>query len=182
MKLFVVGIWAVMVTLGAGFAVAQMRIASPAATDEGPRVEGLRYTSLPTMSVPVVEDGRLSGYVVVRVVYTADAGVLGALASEPSAFITDEVFRALYGSADTMFGRLVRIDLEALAEGARQRANGRLGADVVRDILIDGLNYIDLSTPEAAAAARATTAPVLIPDGAAAGERQATASAAASPQ
>jgi hypothetical protein len=163
MKLVLVGLWAVVVSLGTGYAVAQMRVAAPE-TSEASRVEGLSYTSLPTLSVPVVEDGTLSGYVVVRMVYTADAAVMARLAAEPDSFITDEIFRRLYGNANTVFGRLVRLDLEALAEEARTAVNTRLGEEVVQDLLVDGLNYIDLTAPDAAAAARATAAPALIPD------------------
>lgn len=182
MKLVLVGLWTVAVTLGAGFAVAQMRLSAPGAAQEA-RVEGLRYTSLPTISVPVVEDGRLSGYVVARLVYTADAAVLRSLAAEPDAFITDEVFRRLYGSAETLFGRLVRLDLDVLAEESRRAVNERMGDEVVQDLLVDGLNYIDLTAPDAAAAARATAAPVLIPDaGGGAGPVRPAAASANPPQ
>jgi hypothetical protein len=167
MKLLIVGAWAVIVTLGAGFAVAQWRVSAPADDPAStPRFEGLRYTSLPTLSVPVIEGGRVSGYVVVRLVYTADAATLRDLASEPDAFITDEMFRTLYGRAETVFGRLVRLDLDTLAEEVRSRVNERMGDEVVQDLLVDGLNYIDLTSPEAQAAARATAAPVLIPESA----------------
>jgi hypothetical protein len=149
MKLFLVGLWAVCVTLGAGYAVSAYTL-SDGADDPRPRLEGLRYTSLPTLSVPVIEDGRVVGYVVVRLVYTADTAVLRALAAEPGAFITDEVFRALYGRAEAQFGKLKRIDLAALAADARAAVNTRMGDEVVQDLLVDGLNYIDLSAPEAA--------------------------------
>lgn len=149
MKLFLVGLWAVCVTLGAGYAVAAYTL-SDTADDPRPRLEGLRYTSLPTMSVPVIEEGRVVGYVVVRLVYTADSAVLGGLAAEPDAFITDEIFRALYGRAEAAFGKLKRLDLGSLADEARANVNTRMGDDVVQDLLIDGLNYIDLSSPEAA--------------------------------
>ena len=130
MKLFLVGLWAVCVTLGAGYAVAAYTL-SDIADDDRPRLEGLRYTSLPTMSVPVIEDGKVVGYVVVRLVYTADSAVLRGLAAEPDAFITDEIFRALYGSAEAEFGKLKRIDLGELAETARSGVNSRLGDEVV---------------------------------------------------
>ena len=110
MKLFLVGLWTVCVTIGAGYAAAAWKLDAAQAAPK-PRLEGLRYTSLPTMSVPVLEGGRVAGYVVVRLVYTADAAVLRALASEPDAFITDEVFRALYARAELQFGRLARLDL-----------------------------------------------------------------------
>ncbi|MBJ3778655.1 hypothetical protein [Acuticoccus mangrovi] len=154
MKLFIIGIWAVCVTLGAGYAVAAWKLDSGEGVVK-PRLEGLRYTSLPTMSVPVLEGGRVSGYVVARMVYTADAAVLRGLASEPDPFITDEVFRSIYGRAETRMGRLIRFDLEGLAEEARQRVNERMGDEVVQDLLVDGLNYIDLSSPDAANAVAA---------------------------
>ena len=145
MKLFLVGIWAVVVTLGTSYAVASFRMGAEAEEPE-PRLEGLQYASLPTMSVPVVEDGKVQGYVVVRMIYTADNAVLNTMASEPDPFISDEVFRALYGRAETSFGRLVRLDLGKLAEDIRQNVNERMGDEVVQDLLVDGLNYVDIAT------------------------------------
>ncbi|MEO1105038.1 MAG: hypothetical protein AAFW98_15130, partial [Pseudomonadota bacterium] len=143
MKLLVAGLWTLFVTLGTGYAVAAWKLGSDGDV-EPPRLEGLRYTSLPTMSVPVIENGRVQGYVVVRMVYTADASVLRNLSAEPAPFISDEVFRALYANAQTAFGRLVRLDLEVLAEEARVRVNERMGDEVIQDLLVDGLNYVDL--------------------------------------
>jgi hypothetical protein len=181
MRLFLVGLWAVCVTLGAGYAVASFKL-DAGEEEPAPRLEGLRYTSLPTLSVPVVQDGGVAGYVVVRLVYTADAAVLRNLAAEPDAFISDEVFRAIYGSAEAAFGELVRFDLGALAEEARQRVNERMGDEVVQDLLVDGLNYIDLSSPQAAEAARAAAddAPRVV--GALNGERAPDEPAASSSQ
>lgn len=154
MKLVIVGVWAVLVTIGASYAVAVMKL-EKGETEERPRLEGLRYTSLPTMSVPVVMDGRVRGYVVVRMIYTADAAALRALASDPDPFITDEIFRAIYDRAEVQFGNLVRFDLGELAENAREEVNERMGDEVVQDLLVDGLNYIDLDGgrggPDAAA-------------------------------
>ncbi|MEM8551451.1 MAG: hypothetical protein AAGF45_03665 [Pseudomonadota bacterium] len=154
MRLLLVGVWAVFVTLGTGYAVASWKLADPG-QDDRPRFEGLRYTSLPTLSVPVLEDGEVKGYVVVRVVYTADAAVLRGLSAGPDPFISDELFRALYSRAETVFGRLVRLDLGAFAEDVRTKVNARMGDEVIQDLLIDGLNYVDL------ARAGADTAPGL---------------------
>lgn len=151
MKLAIIGLWAVLVTVGAGYGMAITRLDAP--KDGGPSIEGLRYTSLPTMSVPVVEGGRVNGYVVVRMVYTADAGMLRSLATPPDPFLSDEVFRNLYARAETRFGALKRIDIDDFSETVRSRVNERLGAEVVEDLLVDGLNYVDLSDPAAAEAA-----------------------------
>ena len=145
MKLVLVGIWAVCVTLGTSYAVASFKMGA-AEGEDAPRLEGLQYTSLPTMSVPVVQGGKVEGYVVVRMVYTADSAVLRTLAAEPDPFISDEVFRALYGRAETTFGRLVRLDLGKLAEDIRHNVNKRMGDEVIQDLLVDGLNYVDIAT------------------------------------
>jgi len=158
MRTVIVGLWAVLVTLGASYAVAQMKIATPDA-ETAPASDGISYVSLPTLSVPVVEAGRLSGYVVVRLVYTADGTVLHNLAAQPDAFVADEIFRRLYGNAKTRLGSLVRLDLKGLASGARAAVNERLGDDVVQDILFDGLNYIDLARRTASASQRAAATP-----------------------
>lgn len=153
MKFIIVGVWAVVVTLGASYGMALTRLDAPA--EEGPAYEGLRYTSLPTLSVPVVQDGAVSGYIVVRLVYTADAGVLRNLAAPPDPFMSDEVFRYLYANAKTRFGELARIDMEELALTIKTNVNARMGDEVIEDLLVDGLNYIDLSDAGAAAAVNA---------------------------
>lgn len=147
MKAFLVGVWAVVVTLGAGYAAATLKLEA-GETDVKPKLEGLKYTSLPTMSVPVVDDGKVEGYVVVRMVYTADSAILRALASEPDPFITDEIFRTIYAEAEVDFGKLARLDLGALADEAKARVNERMGDAVVQDLLVDGLNYISLDDPD----------------------------------
>ena len=157
MKLLLAGVWAVVITLGAGYGAMSWKL-SQVETEEKPKLEGLKYTSLPTMSVPVVDRGKVEGYVVVRMVYTADSAVLRALASEPDAFITDEIFRTIYANAETDFGKLARLDLTELAEGAKTRVNERMGDAVIKDLLVDGLNYIDLNSPDAAQAAAAAGA------------------------
>ena len=157
-----VGMWAVVVTLGAGYAATSFKL-NATQEEAKPKLEGLRYTSLPTMSVPVVDAGKVEGYVVVRMVYTADSAVLRSLASEPDPFLTDEIFRSLYSRAETDFGKLKRLDLGNFAEEVRGQVNTRMGADVVQDLLVDGLNYINLSEPDAmrkvAAAAQDASVP-----------------------
>ncbi len=148
MKLVLVGLWAIFVALGSGYAVASWKVESGAG-EEPVKLEGLRYTSLPTMSVPVLGNGEVRGYVVVRVVYTADAATLRLISAEPDPFISDEVFRTLYDRAEIHFGRLARIDLAEFAETVKAGVNKRLGDDVIQDILVDGLNYIDLATVDA---------------------------------
>ncbi len=143
-----IGMWAVAVTLGAGYAAASFKLNS-VEEEAKPKLEGLRYTSLPTMSVPVVENGTVEGYVVVRMVYTADAAVLRSLASEPDPFLTDAIFRSLYARAETDFGQLARLDLGDFADEVKVDVNTRMGAEVVEDLLVDGLNYINLSDPDA---------------------------------
>lgn len=169
-----------MVTLGASYAVSSMNIGATAAVDpaDGPSFETLEYTSLPTLSVPVLHQGGVAGYVVVRIVYTADEAVMARIASTPDPFLTDEIFRSLYDRAEIQAGRLQPLNLAELAVDVKERVNARMGDDIVLDLLVHGINYISASDmPAGAAAAQQPVASVNSRQGAAASSTQTTAAA-----
>ena len=157
MKPLIVGLWAVAVTLGASYGAANIAL-SRQGLKQAPALAGLQYTSLPTMSIPVVDRGKVEGYVVVRMVYTADSAVLKNLASSPAPFITDEVFRMIYATVETDFGKLKKLDLASLSASVKTQVNQRMGDEVVQDLLVDGLNYIDLNAPDGGRAAATAVA------------------------
>lgn len=142
----VVGVWACLMTIAAGFGAAQWWSDLPAAREE-PYLEGLEYTRLPTISVPMISDGQITGYVVIRLVYTADAGVLNALSIPPDAFVVDEAFREIYTNGRVEFGQIGKYQLNEMIRRIVDAVNARLEADVVRDLLIEGLNYVDRTLP-----------------------------------
>ena len=144
-KTIVIGVWAAMVALIASYSVAQWK-AEVKPSEEKPYVEGLEYRKLEPLTVPMIADGMVQGYVLARLVFTADAGALRQLKVEPEPFVADEAFREIYNNGRIEFGKLAKYNLDQIVAHIKENANKRLGPDFVQDILIEEINYADRRT------------------------------------
>lgn len=142
MKLLLTGLWVCVVTAGAGFGAATWQAGLEHDVEE-PHLKGLEYRRLPTMSVPMIADGAIDGYVIARFVYTADAGLLAELSIDPDAFVVNAVFREIYENGRVDFGRISKYDIERMTENVISRVNERLNYELVEDLLVEGINYVD---------------------------------------
>lgn len=142
MKLLLTGLWVCAVTAGAGFGAATWQAGLEHEVEE-PHLKGLEYRRLPTMSVPMIEDGDIDGYVIARFVYTADAGLLAELTVDPDAFVINAAFREIYENGRVEFGRISKYDLDLMTRNVISSVNERLNYEVVEDLLVEGINYVD---------------------------------------
>jgi hypothetical protein len=94
------------------------------------------------VSVPILTDGQVLGYVVARLQFTADAELVKLSSVQPEAFVADEAFRQIYETtpSDIKTGRKQAI--KDLTANVAAGANKRLGRDVVRDVMIDSWTYL----------------------------------------
>jgi hypothetical protein len=144
-KTIVIGVWAAIVALIASYSVAEWK-AEVKPGDEKPYVEGLEYRKLEPLTVPMIADGLVQGYVLARLVFTADAGALRKLKVAPEPFVSDEAFREIYNNGRVEFGKLAKYNLDQIVAHIKENTNKRLGADFVHDILIEEINYADRRT------------------------------------
>lgn len=141
-KLLMIGIWVCIATICSSYAAAYWA-SGRAAVEETPYLEGLEYRKLEILTIPMVADGKVQGYVVAKIVYTADAAVLRELKVEPDPFVVDEAFREIYTNGQIEFGKLSKYNLPEITQAIKTNVNERLNYDVVQDILLEGLNYVD---------------------------------------
>jgi hypothetical protein len=129
------------VTLAAGYAAASWKVGyhSPAA-EEG--LPGLQYQTTRAISVPMIKDGSVQGYVVTQLVYTIDATTLKHLSVPPEVFLLDEAFRTIYSDTSLDFEHLEKYDINKLTRNLIQQVNTRLKGDLVKDVLVDEFNYV----------------------------------------
>jgi flagellar basal body-associated protein FliL len=94
------------------------------------------------VSVPILAEGQVLGYVVTRMEFTADVDQLKTSTVQPEAFVADEAFKIIYDTtpSDIKTGR--KQALRDLTSSIVSGVNKRLGRDVVKDVFIDSWAYL----------------------------------------
>ncbi len=141
-RLLLTGLWVCMLTAGGSYAVAYWKERGSLLPQKEEYLEGLQYQKTRTLSVPMVENASVQGYIVARFVYTVDARTLHQLSVPPEPFVVDEAFRKIYADDRLDFRKLSRYDLSVLTTAIKQRVNERMQADIVQDVLVDEFNYV----------------------------------------
>jgi flagellar basal body-associated protein FliL len=147
-KMLVVGVWASVVALASSYAAATFGLTSvapePARVEaQGPVVNGLEYRKPPALTVPMISDGRLRGYVVAKIVFTASAEALRGFPIDPQPFVMDEAFRRIYTEGKVEFDKMSKYNLEDITKAIKTNVNARLGSELIQDVLLDEINYVD---------------------------------------
>jgi hypothetical protein len=141
----IIALWAAVTALGSSF-VAE-RYLRPVIQHRNERLASAEPTlrKLPSLTVPIVTDGRVQGYVVAKLSWQADATLLKALSHPPDAFVLDEAFGVLYSEAAIDFRKLQRSDLVKIRQDILARVGTRLKSAVAVDLLVEEFNYVPRS-------------------------------------
>lgn len=141
-KAFLVGLWVCVVTLLSSYGAVLWMTGARAQPDEQAYLEGIEYKKVEPLTVPMIKDGRIQGYIVARFVFTADARTLRTMSVTPGIFVADEAFRYIYSTDRIDFGSIKKYDLLTMSADIKQNVNTRLNTEIVQDILIEDLNYV----------------------------------------
>lgn len=141
-RLVLAGLWVCILTAGTSYAVAYWKENGSALSAKEEYLEGLQHLRTRVLSVPMVENGAVQGYIVARFAYTVEGKTLHQLAVPPEPYVVDEAFRRIYADERLDFRKLARYDLSILTAAIKQRVNERMQADVVQDVLIEDFNYV----------------------------------------
>jgi hypothetical protein len=147
-RLIVSGLWVCFVALascyGAVFwqTAAHAPAAEPeaAAADSGQAV--LESIKTRMISVPVVGDGAIHGYVMAQFVFNVNAAIANRLPVKADMLLLDEAFKTIYAGDVVDFRHFKKQDLPGLSKGIAANVNKRFGVHLVEDVLIQELNYI----------------------------------------
>lgn len=142
-KLIVVGLWVCAVTLASTWAAISWH-AKPVPRQGGEHklLGSLESVRTKMISVPVVGDEGIHGYVMAQFLFTVDAKTMSRMTVKPDVFLLDEAFKAIYGARNVDFRTFKKQDLPALSKEIAEGVNKRLGLALVDDVLIQELNYI----------------------------------------
>lgn len=141
MRLIVSCVWIGAVTATASYVSASWQLGQTEAAKPQAPLEGLEHKKTQPINVPMIANGNVEGYVVAQFVYLAAPNDLKKLSVPPDVFIADEAFRTLYsGTLD--FRHLEKYDLTALTKSLVEKVNHRLGAEIIKSVLVDEFIYV----------------------------------------
>jgi hypothetical protein len=141
MRILITGFWICAITLLSCYGAVYWNTGIRAAKGEE-YLEGLEYQKVRAINVPVIAEGSVQGYVIANLVFTADAKTLRTLSVPPHAFVIDEAFRQIYSDEKLDFRKLSKYDVSVLLSGIKKSVNERMGADIVKDVLIENFNFV----------------------------------------
>ena len=146
-KLVLVGLWACAITLSSCWAVVSWTAASkPAEAEHGHGAEksgsSLEHVRTKMISVPVIAEGAIQGYVIAQFIFSINAKQLKELSIRPEAILLDEAFKVIYAGEAIDFRNIKKQDLPAMLKSINDGVNKRFGSQIVESVLIQELNYI----------------------------------------
>ncbi len=141
-KTILIGLWAALTALGSFYGVSLWRAGAEARVVPKELFSTLEQVKTDVVSVPMIRDGEVQGYVLARFVGLVDSVKLKKMSIKPDVILTDEAFRLIYSSPVRDFQRIEKYDLSRLTTKLKKNVNARLGMSLVHDVLVDSINYV----------------------------------------
>jgi hypothetical protein len=141
-KIILVGVWVCAVTIVSAYFAMNVNMTKTADTTTEKMMGGAETVKTKMISVPIIGDGIIQGYVIAQFVFIMDAKMLKRMTVQPEVFLLDEAFSTIYTGGIVDFRNVAKQDLKLLAKTIEDRVNARLGGKYVQDVLIEELNYM----------------------------------------
>jgi hypothetical protein len=94
------------------------------------------------MSVPLIREGLVAGYFLARLVFTVDSKEMKKLQVPADSLITDQVYSYIYSAPELDFSKVASLDIDAFRNGMRDGINKKLQLELVKDVLIEQIDYL----------------------------------------
>jgi hypothetical protein len=141
MQSLIIGLWACFVSLGATFGGVYMRTHASASA-EATHEEKMDIRKIRPITVPIISDGVLKGYVSAEFNIVGPKGDGHGKGLDPESFIMDEAFKLIYAESKIDFTQIKKADLTALTNEITANVNQRLGHMVIKETLIKNITFV----------------------------------------
>ena len=138
-KTLIAGLWVFAVTMASVYFGSTWQKRASAEAEKKSPIELLK---LKPITVPVVNEIGLEGYVLAVLGYNVDRSKMTAPIPELETILQDESFRSLYGVEAMKYKRPRKTDLAEISKELVGGMNKRLGGEIVTEVLIEELSYI----------------------------------------
>ncbi|MFG1397377.1 hypothetical protein [Roseixanthobacter pseudopolyaromaticivorans] len=158
-RFIIIGLWVCVVALGSSYGAAYWAAGVAKAKTADPYMPGLEYKRLQPITVPMIIDGQVKGYVLAKLVFTADATTLRQLPLDPAIFVVNDAFSEIYNNGRVDTGKLSKYNIKDMMDRIKVSTNAHLNGDVIQEVLVDSINYIDKTDMRAASGSNAPIKP-----------------------
>ncbi|MBX9465954.1 MAG: hypothetical protein KL840_23790 [Aquamicrobium sp.] len=162
-KFMVAALWISIATTGALLYSFQSGQQPQEAADAEPTAfQGLDYVKTGIISVPVFDRGQVYGYFLVRLVFTAEGTRLAALKLPAESLLADQIYTQLYASPEIDFTKRDDLDIDSFRESIRTGVNERLGEELIREVLVEQVDFLPKDEAGSSSIGPATAAPASV--------------------
>lgn len=142
-KVIVCALCSIFAALGASFAAVSYkngaRVAEVKETEA--KLETLKTRMI---SVPVIANEIVKGYVVTRLEIVADAALIKASGVPTESIVADEAFRQIFSSLTSDLVTPLKPKLDPMMQAIVENVNKRLGKNVIKHLLIDSWSMVEV--------------------------------------
>ncbi|WP_320200911.1 hypothetical protein RMR16_001145 [Agrobacterium sp. rho-13.3] len=147
-KLLATGIWILVLTLGGVYAA--VTFGNKGAGDQAAEVvRPPHFVQSETVTLPVVADGKVSGYFLVRATLVVDEDILKEIKVPVPTFLTDELYSLLVGDKVVDVKNAGNFDVPGFKARVKDGLNASFGKPVVKNVLIEQMDFISKEEIEA---------------------------------
>jgi hypothetical protein len=140
--MIVTGLWICLVTALSSYA-ATFWYKQDANESPGEKLfGGLQSVQTNIISVPVIADGAVQGYVLAQFTFTIKSDVMKRMSVKPDIFLLDAAFRSIYSADAAELRGARKQDLQVMTAAIKSRVNERFGKDLVEDLLIEKFTFV----------------------------------------
>lgn len=155
-KLLAIGLWACLVTLGAVYGA--IYFATAPSEPAGEPEKALQLVRGESITVPVIQQGGVTGYFLTRISFMVDQEKAKAEELPMTELMTDQLFTMLTGDKMVDLDNVKDFDVNTFRDRIKTQMNERLGGEIVQQVLIEQIDYV--SQAEARRAADGQSGPM----------------------
>lgn len=142
MKLLALGLATVIATLAGSYAAVVLS-SPPGDRAATPMPDVEEIVRLEQSSIPILRDGKVQGYVLAQLAFTASASDLKSSKPALTTHVTAAAFATVFEEEALNFASLRVAQLARLGDRTLARANEQIGRHVVRKVLVENLMFLD---------------------------------------
>jgi hypothetical protein len=142
MRPLLVGLWVCIVTLASTYGGAYWKSHQFTNSSSDSHTEKLEVRKVKAITVPIVSDGAVQGYISGEFSYVVDGSNKSRVALDPESYFMDEAFRRIYANNKLDFHHIEKFDLNELTKEITLHVNQRLGAEYLKETLVKSFTFI----------------------------------------